>query len=69
MGFKNGTKPGAKNRKGHRWINNPNSAHRKCTKCGCIVDVTSSKGKVSIHTQILKVTNRLNALIVFDYGS
>lgn len=44
MGFKNGTKPGAKNRKGHRWINNPNNAHKKCTKCGCMVDVTSSKG-------------------------
>lgn len=29
MGFKNGTKPGAKNRKGHRWINNPNNAHKK----------------------------------------
>lgn len=28
-----------------------------------------SKEKVSIHTQILKVINRQNALIVFDYGS
>lgn len=45
MGFRNGTKPGAANRKGHRWINNPNNVHRKRTKCGCMVDVTSSKGK------------------------
>lgn len=45
MGFNRGTKLGAENRKGHRWINNPNNAHRKCTKCGCMVDVTSSKGK------------------------
>lgn len=43
MGFRNGTKPGAANRKGHRWINYPNNAHRKCTKCGCVVDATSSK--------------------------
>lgn len=69
MGFNRGTKLGAENRKGHRWINNPNNAHRKCTKCGCMVDVTSSKEKVSIHTQTIKVINRLNALIVFDYGS
>lgn len=34
MGFNRGTKLGAENRKGHRWINNPNNAHRKCTKCG-----------------------------------
>lgn len=45
MGFNRGTKLGAENRKGHRWINNPNNAHRKCTKCGCMVDVISSKGE------------------------
>lgn len=45
MGFSRGTKPGAKNRKGHRWINYPNNAHRKCTKCGCMVDITSLKGE------------------------
>ena len=33
MGFRNGTKPGAANRKGHRWINYPNNAHKKCTEC------------------------------------
>lgn len=49
MGFNRGTKLGAENRKGHRWINNPNNAHRKCAKCGCMVDVTSSKGE-SIYT-------------------
>lgn len=49
MGFNRGTKLGAENRKGHRWINNPNNAHRKCTKCGCMFDVTSSKGE-SIYT-------------------
>lgn len=49
MGFNRGTKLGAENRKGHRRINNPNNAHRKCTKCGCMVDVTSSKGE-SIYT-------------------
>lgn len=27
----------------------PNNAHRKCTKCGCMVDMTSSKGE-SIYT-------------------
>lgn len=70
MGFNRGTKLGAENRKGHRWINNPNNAHRKCTKCGCMVDRTSSKGEnVYIYIQIVKVINRLNALIVFDYGS
>lgn len=45
MGFRNGTKLGAANRKGHRWINYPNTMHRKCTKCGCMVDITSSKGE------------------------
>lgn len=69
MGFRNGTKPGAANRKGHRWINNPNNAHRKCTKCGCMVDRTSSKGKVFMYIQTIKVTNRLNVLIVFEYGN
>ena len=49
MGFNRGTKLGAENRKGHRWINNPNNAHRKCTKCGCMADVISSKGE-SIYT-------------------
>lgn len=29
MGFNRGTKLGAENRKGHRWINNPNTAHKK----------------------------------------
>lgn len=43
MGFNRGTKIGAENRKGHRWINNPNNAHKKCTKCGCIVDKIYSK--------------------------
>lgn len=34
------------------------------------IDISlKKKEKVSIHTQILKVTNRLNALIVFDYGN
>lgn len=28
MGFNRGTKLGAENRKGHRWINNPNNAHK-----------------------------------------
>lgn len=69
MGFRNGTKPGADNRKGHRWINYPNNAHRKCTKCGCMVDMTSSKGKMFMCIQTIKVTNRQNALTVFDYGS
>lgn len=45
MGFNRGTKLGAENRKGHRWINNPNTAHKKCTKCGCMVGRTSSKGE------------------------
>ncbi len=69
MGFRNGTKPGAANRKGHRWINYPNNAHRKCTKCGCVVDATSSREKMFMCIQTIKVTNRQNALIVFDYGS
>ena len=43
MGFRNGAKPGAANRKGHRWINYPNTAHKKCTKCGCFVDIVSTK--------------------------
>lgn len=51
MGFKKGSKTGAPNRKGHRWINYPNNAHKKCTKCGCMVDITCSKGvNVSIYT-------------------
>ena len=45
MGFNRGTKLGAENRKGHRWINNPNTVHKKCTKCGCMVDKISSKGE------------------------
>ena len=45
MGFSRGAKLGVENRKWHRWINNPNTAHKKCTKCGCMVDKTSSKGE------------------------
>lgn len=36
MGFKRGSKIGAENIKGHRWINWPNSTTTKCTKCGII---------------------------------
>ena len=47
MGFKRKSP----NIKGHRWINYPNNAHRKCTKCGCMVDITSNKGtNVYIYT-------------------
>ena len=53
MGFKKDSKTGAPNRKGHRWINYPNNAHKKCTKCGCMVDITCSKGvNVSIYTDM-----------------
>lgn len=41
MGFSRGSKKGAPERRNHRWINNPNHAHRKCTKCGCTVDMVN----------------------------
>ena len=51
MGFSRGTKPGAENRKGHRWIDYPNNAHGKCTKCGRMVEKISSKGEnVCVYT-------------------
>lgn len=53
MGFNRGTKKGAPERKGHRWINNPNTAHRKCTKCGCIVDAqTINRKTIFTYTDI-----------------
>lgn len=42
MGF-NRYKNGVPNVIGHRWINNPNNAHKKCTKCGATVDVFTVK--------------------------
>ena len=36
MPFKRGSKFGAENIKGHRWINYPSTTVRKCTKCGII---------------------------------
>ena len=41
MGFNGRCRP--KNVKGHRWINYPNTAHKKCTKCGCFADRVNSK--------------------------
>lgn len=43
MGFRRGSKLGAPERKGHRWINYPDTVHRKCTRCGCIMHMTSQK--------------------------
>lgn len=51
MGFKRGTKPGAPERKGHRWINSPNNAHRVCTKCGFRIDILCVNGEnISTYT-------------------
>ena len=40
-----GFKRGARNIKGHRWINYPNTAHQKCTKCGCRMDQVTGNGE------------------------
>lgn len=45
MGFRNGTKMGAPNRKGHSWINKPNNSHKECTKCKCTVDIVTVNHK------------------------
>lgn len=59
MGFNRGSKIGAHNIKGHRWINNPNNAHKKCTKCGCMVDKTNLNG-TSVYTYTDKNGNKSN---------
>lgn len=40
-----GFKRGVRNIKNHRWINYPNTAHQKCTKCGCRMDQVTENGE------------------------
>lgn len=47
------------NVKHHRWLNNPNNAHRICTKCGVRVD-TYTKNGVSTYTYTLKDGTKTN---------
>lgn len=63
MGFNGRCRP--KNVKGHRWINYPNTAHKKCTKCSCYVDIVSTKeGWISsyevIYNSIYAKINKVN---------
>lgn len=51
MGFINRKGHVVKGMKVHSWINNPNQAHKKCTKCGLICDIETIDGKsTSIYT-------------------
>lgn len=61
MGFNGRCRP--KNVKGHRWINYPNTAHKKCTKCGVmqiwLVQRKDVKFYIKTNTAIIWIVARI----------